>query len=334
MRTFIRQDFYILKKKKLFSFIDIHKDKILEFNIINDFTISDVSSIDFIRDFSLIFISKKNKISNLDFLYSDKKYCIITDDFNFFSLYKDKKNIVLVEVIDEIYKSFLDTIFITEEHLNFDDQYQLINGSYISLSANIHKSSKIYPGCFVGRGCFIGKNSIIKQNTSIKNSIIGDNTIISENTSIGSSGFGFPSNKGSNFIYPHIGIVIIGNNCSIGSNCCIDRAKIDYTLIDDNCMLDNLIHIAHNVKIGKNSTLAAQSGVSGSVTIGSNFIAGGQVGIAGHVNIESNVVVAAKSGITKNITKNSIVAGFPATDINKWKKIIIKNRKLINNKSK
>ena len=92
-------------------------------------------------------------------------------------------------------------------------------------------------------------------------------------------------------------------------------------------MLDNLIHIAHNVFISENACIAAQTGISGSVVIGSNAIIGGQVGFAGHLKIGNNVVVAAKSGVTKNIMDNSTVAGFPAIDIKQWKKNIIKERK-------
>ena len=104
-------------------------------------------------------------------------------------------------------------------------------------------------------------------------------------------------------------------------------AKIDITYIGKNSMFDNLIHIAHNVIIGSNACIAAQTGISGSVKIGKNLICGGQVGFAGHINIGDNVRVAAKSGVTKNIKDNSTIAGFPATDIKLWKKNIINERK-------
>ena len=92
-------------------------------------------------------------------------------------------------------------------------------------------------------------------------------------------------------------------------------------------MIDNLVHIAHNVYIGKNACIAAQTGISGSVKIGNNSTIGGQTGFAGHIDIGNNVTIAAKSGVTKNIKDNSIVAGFPAIDITIWKKKIIKERK-------
>ena len=132
---------------------------------------------------------------------------------------------------------------------------------------------------------------------------------------------------GSSNINPQIGIVHIDENVNIGSNCTIDRGKIDFTYVGKNSMIDNLVHIAHNVILGKNATIAAQTGISGSVIIGDNLLSGGQVGFAGHIKIGNNVIIAAKSGVTKNIKDNSIVAGFPAIDIKEWKKNIIKNRR-------
>ena len=123
------------------------------------------------------------------------------------------------------------------------------------------------------------------------------------------------------------GTVYIGDNCHIGSCCTIDRGKIDLTYIGNNCMIDNQVHIAHNVILSDNACIAAQTGIAGSVKIGTNVTVGGQVGFAGHITIGNNVVIAAKSGVTKNINDNSFIAGFPATDIKKWKKKIIKERR-------
>ena len=139
---------------------------------------------------------------------------------------------------------------------------------------------------------------------------------------IGGSGFGFTVNE--KISIEHFGNVIIGDNVKIGSNCTIDRASINSTIIEDNVRLDNLIQIAHGVKISMNSIIAAQVGIAGSTTIGSNCIIGGQAGISGHLKIGNNVKIAAKSGVTKDIKDNMTIAGFPAIDIRKWKKNIIK----------
>ena len=114
----------------------------------------------------------------------------------------------------------------------------------------------------------------------------------------------------------------------IGSNTTIDRAVFDSTIISENSFIDNLVQIAHNVNIGKDAIIAAQTGIAGSTTIGDNVIIGGQAGISGHLCIGKNVQIAAKSGVTKNIADNSIVAGFPAVDIKRWKISNIKLNKL------
>ena len=140
--------------------------------------------------------------------------------------------------------------------------------------------------------------------------------------------FGFDlKHMGAKHISPQLGIVYIDSNVHIGALCTIDRAKIDFTYIGKNSMIDNHVHIAHNVIIGENACIAAQSGISGSVKIGKNLISGGQSGYAGHITVGDNVVVAAKSGVTKNVANNTTVAGFPAIDIKLWKRNIIKNKK-------
>ena len=123
----------------------------------------------------------------------------------------------------------------------------------------------------------------------------------------------------------HSGNVIIGKNSSIGSNTTIDRAVFDSTIIGDYSNIDNLVQIAHNVTIGDFAVLAAQVGIAGSTQIGKNVKIGGQAGISGHLVIGDNVTIAAKSGVTKNITDGKTVAGFPAKDINLWKKEVIRN---------
>ena len=123
----------------------------------------------------------------------------------------------------------------------------------------------------------------------------------------------------------HNGNVVIGKNTSIGSNTTIDRAVFDSTKVGEFSNIDNLVQIAHNVVIGDYAVIAAQVGVAGSTNIGNYVKIGGQAGISGHLVIGDNVTIAAKSGVTKNISDNNVVAGFPAKDINLWKKEVIRN---------
>ena len=151
-----------------------------------------------------------------------------------------------------------------------------------------------------------------------------ENCIIKSGARIGGSGFGFEM-KSKQKIY-HNGNVVIGKDSSIGANTTIDRAVFDSTSIGDFSNIDNLVQIAHNVNIGNFAVIAAQVGIAGSTIIGDNIKIGGQAGISGHLIIGNNVTIAAKSGVTKNLSDNEIVAGFPAKDINIWKKEVIQNR--------
>lgn len=321
MLQFDRSSFYPIRNSINNNELNLILNKNLISEKINStIKICDVSSLDNIRNESILFIKKNEKLINSKF----DKYSIITDNKDVFkNTYTS--SIHLVSNIDLCYNIILNHLFYHEDSIDFHDDFTKINGSYISNYSKLDPSSKISKNCVIGRGVTIGKNCIIKNNVVIKNAIIGDNVIIADNTTIGSTGFGFSlNNMGSTNTSPQVGIVHIDNNVSIGSNCTIDRGKIDLTYIGQNSMLDNLIHIGHNVIIKRNVCIAAQTGISGSTIIGDNVVIGGQSGFAGHIKIGNNVMVAAKSGVTKNIDDNSVVAGFPAIDIKEWKKNIIK----------
>ena len=172
----------------------------------------------------------------------------------------------------------------------------------------------------------IGAKSVIYSNSNLQDCIIGSDCVIKSGAVIGGTGFGFdPKSKVK---INHIGNVLIGDNCNIGSNTTIDRAVFDSTIISKNSFIDNLVQIAHNVTIGEEAIIASQTGIAGSTIIGDNVVIGGQAGISGHLTIGKNVQIAAKSGVTKNLADNSIVAGFPAVDIKKWKISTIRLSKL------
>ena len=194
---------------------------------------------------------------------------------------------------------------------------QISNSSSIHTTAVIGDSSKIGNNCTIGPNCVIGNNCTLAENVTLHpnvtlydNTEIQDNTTIHAGTVIGSDGFGYYKEQNSIKKIHHIGYVIIESNVEIGANCTIDRGCLGKTTISSGCKLDNLIQIAHNTHIGKNSLIAAQCGLTGSVKIGNNVTIGGQVGI--YATIEDNVIIAGKSGVTKPIKKNNIVSGFPA----------------------
>ncbi len=197
--------------------------------------------------------------------------------------------------------------------------------SFSSIYSNTHIKENVYVGSNsnIGPNVTIHKNVIIHDNVSISNSIIFDDCEIQSGARIGSSGFGFEE-KTKKRIYHH-GNVIIKKNSNIGCNTTIDRSVFESTVIGEFSQIDNLVQIAHNVIIGDHAIIASQVGIAGSTKIGNNVKIGGQAGVSGHLTIGDNVTIAGKSGVTKNISDNRIVAGFPAKDINIWKKEIIKN---------
>ena len=185
------------------------------------------------------------------------------------------------------------------EHAIIGDHVSILANSFIGAFVNIGTQSKIYSGVQIYHECKVGKNCILHANTVI-----------------GSDGFGFaPQADGSYAKIPQVGIVRIEDNVEIGAGCTIDRATMGETLIKKGVKLDNLIHIAHNVEIGENTVIAAQSGIAGSTKIGANCMIGGQSGIVGHLNIADGTIFQAKSGMTKSVKKKGTKwYGYPAIE--------------------
>jgi len=185
--------------------------------------------------------------------------------------------------------------------------------TYISDKAKIGNDCQIFPQVYIGKGVKIGNNCKIDSGARIYDGcVIGDNCVIHSNTVIGGDGFGFqPSADGFKKI-PQLGNVILEDDVEIGSNCSIDRATIGSTIIGKGTKIDNLIQIAHNVKIGKNNVIAAQAGIAGSTSIGDWNQIGGQAGIVGHINIGNQVKIQAQSGVNNNVKDKEVLYGSPA----------------------
>lgn len=191
--------------------------------------------------------------------------------------------------------------------------------SYIGKNCKLGNNVKIYPSVYIGDFVEMGDNVTIHPGVRIyDNTIIGKNCTIFANTVVGGDGFGFaPQADGSYKAIPQLGNVIIEDDVSIGSNTTIDCATMGSTIIRKGAKLDNLIQIAHNVEIGRNTVIAAQSGVSGSTRLGDNCVIAGQVGIVGHLTIAKGTKVGAQSGISKGIKKEGLsFTGSPARELN------------------
>ena len=194
--------------------------------------------------------------------------------------------------------------------------------AYLGENIKIGNNTKIYPNVYIGDNVVIGDNVILFSGAKIySDTLIGDNCVIHSCAILGADGFGFAPNEQGEFIkVPQTGNVVIEDNVDVGASTSIDRATLGSTIIRKGVKLDNHIQIAHNVEIGKNTVIAAQTGIAGSTKIGENCMIGGQVGIVGHITIGNNVKIQAQSGIGRNVKDNETLQGSPALPYSDYNK--------------
>ena len=212
-------------------------------------------------------------------------------------------------------------VFISK-NVTYGENLYLGAFSYLGENVQIGDNVKIYPNVYVGNNVKIGDNTVLFTGAKLySETIVGKSCVINSGVVIGADGFGFtPNEKGEYSKVPQTGNVIIEDNVDIGPGTTIDRATLGSTIIKKGVKLDNQIQIAHNVIIGENTVIAAQTGVAGSTKIGKNCMIGGQVGIAGHITIGDNVKVQAQSGVGRNVKDNETLQGSPSlsySDFNK-----------------
>ena len=310
---------------KINEIFDIQKLKLDDFK---DNKVNDVKDLVSANENDLTFFHNKNysKLAS----QTKASYCVTLQNLVSF-LPSSCKPIVVQNVLfsmAEITKIFYPTS-VTDD---FDENVLSIENTEYKQNVKFGKNVLIGRNIKIGNNCKIGHNSIIESNViigdncSIGSNVILRNTFVKNNVSIldgaviGKKGFGFFPNKENNLKYPHIGIVIIEDNCEIGCGATIDRGSMSNTIIGKNTYIDNQVHIAHNNKIGSNCIIAGQVGFAGSSSLGDNVMIGGQAGVSGHLKIGNNVQIGGGSGVINDIPDNSKIMGYPATSLRNFLK--------------
>ena len=303
---------FILLKQNMSNDDEIHDVKDLVTSSKNDLT--------FFHNKNYAELAKKTKAS----------YCITLENL-VTHLPSSCKPIIVENVllsIAEITKKFYPSS-VTDD---FDNEVTEIENTDLKKKIKFGKNVYIGKNVNIGKNCMIGHNTIIESNVIIgddctigsnvilRNSLLKNNISILDGAIIGKKGFGFFPNKEKNIRYPHIGIVIIEDNCEIGCGATIDRGSMSNTIIGKNTYIDNQVHIAHNNKIGNNCIIAGQVGFAGSSKLGDNVMIGGQAGISGHLKIGNNVHIGGGSGVLDDTPDNTRIMGYPATNLRKFLK--------------
>ncbi len=209
-----------------------------------------------------------------------------------------------------------------EEGAEVSQQATIFPRCFISKGARIASGAVIYPGVFIGSNVSVGEDSILYANVSVyAGCIIGRRVILHSGVVVGADGFGFAAPGGDNAKIPQVGIVQIDDDVELGANTTIDRATMGKTWIQRNVKIDNLVQVAHNVVIGENSAIAAQTGISGSTKIGQSVMIGGQVGIVGHISVGDRVMIGASAGVHKDIPAGQVGGGRPFQTYKEWLKL-------------
>jgi UDP-3-O-[3-hydroxymyristoyl] glucosamine N-acyltransferase len=297
-----------MKLKKKYSLAEISSKYNCKILGDNQITFEYVSSIFNSKDNAIAYI---NDIKNISYIDKTKLSCVITNSeiaskVKIPVVIHENPQLLFIKIIKESYDPADSSMF-----SNTTNSHNVIDASAV-----------IGINSVIGKNVTIGKSSIIYPNVTIyDDSIIGDNVIIQSGAVIGSDGFGLIKDSGLWIKVPHIGNVVIGDNVEIGANTTIDKGTIDSTIISDNVKIDNLVHVAHNVKIGKNTAIAACVGIAGSTSIGENCTIGGGSGLNGHIDITDNVHIHGMTMVTKSIKEPGMYAsGTTVEPADSWRK--------------
>ena len=301
-----------------------------------DLVITGINSIEDAKQGDLTFADSKK---HAQFIEKTNASCVITTK----NIEKSSKTIIRTENPSLAFAKILSMLYdlkvkhprgihssaIIEKGVSLGKDVSIGACSVISEGSQIGDKTVIYPGCYVGPRTKIGSSCVIYPQTVIRDGmVIGNKVIIHSGSVIGADGFGYHQLEGKHIKVPQIGNVVIEDDVEIGSCVTIDRATLGQTVIGQGTKIDNLVQVAHNVKLGKNCILVSQAGISGSCKLGDNVILGGQVGVVDHVSLGDKSMVAAKAGVTKSFPSGTILIGVPAKPYREGKKILAASARL------
>jgi UDP-3-O-[3-hydroxymyristoyl] glucosamine N-acyltransferase len=204
-------------------------------------------------------------------------------------------------------------------------------GAFVSIGAGARIGARtvLHPHVTIGPGAIVGDDCMLHAHVSVRDRItIGDRVTLQDGAVIGSEGFGFATRPdGTHQKIPQVGIVVVGSDVEIGANSTVDRPAIGETRIGDGTKIDNLVHIAHGVKIGRNVRIAACVGIAGSSVIEDDVVLAGQVGVINHVRVGRGAQVASKSAVMSDLEGGQVYAGIPAIPIKQWRRWAVTYRR-------
>lgn len=271
---------------------------------------------------SAIVVKKDSEFEKLCKSYG--KICIKVDDVQ-------ETLLKLINIFRPVkkYNPFISPLAVIAEGVKLGENVTIHPYVVISANVRIGDNTTIYPFCYIGENCSVGSNTTIYPNVVIYHDCtIGNRNIIHSGAVIGSDGFGYFSRNNEHKKIPQVGKVVIEDDVEIGANVCVVRATLGETLIRKGVKIDNLVQIAHNVKVGENTLIAAQVGISGSCNIGNNVIIAGQAGFVDHLEIGDNAIITPQSGVIENLPKNAVVSGTYAMPHRRWRKVQVILQKL------
>ncbi|WP_455203877.1 UDP-3-O-(3-hydroxymyristoyl)glucosamine N-acyltransferase [Kaarinaea lacus] len=249
-------------------------------------------------------------------------------------------------IVDDPYVAYAKIATLLHPHTNTETGIHA--SAVVSPQAKIHASAWVGAMCvieagveigantFIGPGCVVGDNSkigcdgrLIANVTVCHETLIGDRVILHPGAVLGSDGFGLANDHGKWIKIPQVGRVVIGDDVEIGASTTIDRGAIEDTVIEEGVKIDNLVQVAHNVRIGAHTVLAGQVGIAGSATIGKHCALGGKVGVVGHLDITDNVTITGRSMVAQSITESGVYSsGMPVDTAIRWRKNVTRFRQL------